>query len=233
MPRVLAIETSTAHASLVIFSDDKILAREASSTPKTHSEFFNPAIERCLAQAQIQLSDLDLFAVGSGPGSFTGLRVSASIIKTFSLSFQKPMVAIDSLTLLMHEARARGSVDAKILCLLNAHKNMNYLALFSGNSVEISPCALTIPQINSLDLKSDQPVLCVGEGFVAYENQFTQNFLRQIRRDSKHCDIPLSETLAKSAQNMAKLGQTIVWNSYEPLYIRASEAEENLKSKSY
>ncbi len=233
MPRVLALETSTAQASLVICSDEKILAHESSSSPKTHSEFFNLAIERCLAQAQLQLSDIDLYAVGSGPGSFTGLRVSASIVKTFSLSFLKPLVVVDSLTLLMEEARARGASDEKIVCLLNAHKNMNYLALFSKSSVEIYPCARTIAQINLLDFQSSQPVLCVGEGFLAYESQFSNQFISQIRRDPIHSDIPLAETLAVCGQRNAKLGQTIVWNSYEPLYIRASEAEENLKSKSY
>jgi tRNA threonylcarbamoyladenosine biosynthesis protein TsaB len=233
MPNVLALETSTAQASVAICAGSKVLASEASSLPKTHSEFFNPAIERCLSRAGLQLSDIELFAAGSGPGSFTGLRVSASIIKTFSMTYQKPMVAVDSLTLLKEEARVRGAKDTKILCMLNAHKNMNYVALFSKDSIEIPPKAMTISELNQLKMLSDQPVLCVGEGFTAYQNQWTEPFLSQVYRDSRYSDVPLAQTLAIFGQIKAKLGQTIEWNSYEPLYIRASEAEENLKLKSY
>ncbi len=233
MSLVLALETSTAHASVALCDGDQVLASHSSSNPKTHSEFFNPAIQKCLDQTGVKLSEIELFAVGSGPGSFTGLRVSASIIKTFSMTFQKPLVAIDSLTLLKQEALLRGAVDKKILCLLNAHKNMNYVALFSGDQVELTPQAMTVVELNSLNFGSSQPVLCLGEGFTAYETRLSMPFLSQIRRDPQHSDTPLAQTLAFFGQAQAKLGRTIEWNSYEPLYIRASEAEENLKSKSY
>lgn len=232
MKKVLALETSSAHASVAVCLEGQILATETSTSLRTHSEFLNPAIDRCLVKAGFPLDEIDIFAAGLGPGSFTGLRVASSIAKTFALTFQKPLVAIDSLTLLMLEARLRGALDQKILCLLNAHKNMNYTALFDEDQFEISPVALTINEINSLNLQSESPVLCVGEGYLAYEKFFADSFTSQINRFPEYSDYPLATTLALFAEEKVKKSQTIEWNSFEPLYIRASEAEENQRVKS-
>jgi tRNA threonylcarbamoyl adenosine modification protein YeaZ len=232
MTRVLALETSTAHASVAVCAGGHVLATETSTSQRTHSEFINPAIDRCLQKAGIGLADVDVFAAGLGPGSFTGLRVSGNIAKTFSMTFKKPLVTLDSLTLLMMESRRRGAQEPKILALLNAHKNMNYTALFSSDQVEIKPCAMTISDLNQLDLQSSSPVLCVGEGYLAYEKFFAEAFKSQIVRQSEFSDYPLASTLGLAAEDLLKKNQTIEWNLFEPLYIRASEAEENQRLKS-
>ncbi len=232
MINVLALETSTAHASVAVCRGDQVLATESSTSQRTHSEFLNPAIERCLMTAGLTLSQIDCFATGSGPGSFTGLRVAANIAKTFSMTFSKPLVVIDSLTLLMLEARRRGAREQKILCLLNAHKNMNYTALFSEKINELKPCALTISELNQMELNSEGPVLCVGEGYRAYDRLYSDQFRSQLLRDESYPDYPLASTLGLACEEMIKRGQTIEWNLFEPLYIRASEAEENQRVKS-
>jgi tRNA threonylcarbamoyladenosine biosynthesis protein TsaB len=232
MTKILALETSTAHASVAVCVGREILATETSTSQRTHSEFLNPAIERCLLKSGLALTDIDAFATGSGPGSFTGLRVSASIAKSFAMTFQKPLVAIDSLTLLMQEARLRGAQEQKILCLINAHKNMNYTALFSDEQVEITPHALTIDELNKLDLHSEVPVLGLGEGFLAYEKLFSDSLKSQVIRLNQYSDYPLATTLALLTEEKLQKNQTIEWNSFEPLYIRASEAEENQRLKS-
>jgi N6-L-threonylcarbamoyladenine synthase/tRNA threonylcarbamoyladenosine biosynthesis protein TsaB len=211
----------------------KILATDSSTSQRTHSEFINPAIERCLKQSGLELQDIDAFACGSGPGSFTGLRVAANIAKTFSMTFQKPLVVVDSLTLLMLEARARGAAQDQILCLINAHKNMNYLALFNGFKVEKAPCAMTMQEMNQWQFQTEGPVLCVGEGYRAYEKLLSDSFKAQIIRREDHSDFPLATTLGLSTEERLKNSQTIEWNLFEPLYIRASEAEENQRFKSH
>jgi N6-L-threonylcarbamoyladenine synthase/tRNA threonylcarbamoyladenosine biosynthesis protein TsaB len=74
--------------------------------------------------------------------------------------------------------------------------------------------------------------LCVGEGFLAYEKAFSVSFLDQIVRFAEYSDYPLATTLALLAEEKVTTNQTIEWNSFEPLYIRASEAEENQRVKS-
>jgi tRNA threonylcarbamoyladenosine biosynthesis protein TsaB len=224
---VLALESSTSVASIAICKEGQVIATESSASQRTHSEFLNPAIERCLAKAGLSLEQIDLFACGIGPGSFTGLRVSASIAKTFSLTFKKPLVSLDSLTLLMQTARLAGAHHTEILCVINAHKNMNYIARFLGNKMVLGPTAMTIPDINQLQWPAEGPVLCLGDGYKAYEHAFSPDFHRVIERLPEHSDYPLAATLGVLAPDLQKNTQTIEWNLLKPLYIRASEAEEN------
>lgn len=232
MKKILALETSTARASVAVCQGNQVLCSEFSTSQRTHSEFINPAIERCLQRAGFQLNDIEIFAAGSGPGSFTGLRVAANIAKTFSMTFQKPLVVLDSLTLLMLEARRLGAQEENILCLINAHKNMNYTALFAEKNIEIPPSALTIAQLNQLTFQSESSVLCLGEGYLAYEKLFESSFLSQVTRRDEFPDYPLATTLGLAAEELLRRNQTIEWNLFEPLYIRASEAEENQRFKS-
>lgn len=231
MDRILALETSTAHASVAVFAKGQVLATESSMSQRTHSEFLNPAIERCLNKSGLSLSDIDVFAAGLGPGSFTGLRVAGNIAKAFSMTFQKPLVVVDSLTLMMREARRLGAKQVKILTLINAHKNMVYGTLFNEMEYELGPFAWPITELNQMDFQSETPVLCVGEGFYAYEKIFSNQLRAQIVRDPNISDYPLASTLALVAAEKYKNGQTIEWKSFQPLYIRASEAEENQRVK--
>ncbi len=234
--RVLALECSTSVASVAIGEESQnkvqILATESSSSQRTHSEFLNPAIERCLHQADLALKDIDLFACGIGPGSFTGLRVAASIAKTFSLTFQKPLVCMDSLNLLMQTARYQGLSAKNIICMINAHKNMTYTACFSEGIMIQAPTALTIAELNALNIWDDSPALCLGDGYRAYERLFSEDFLARIERNPEAPDYPLATTLAALAPELLKSNQTIEWNLLKPLYIRASEAEENKRVQS-
>lgn len=237
--RVLALETSSTMGSAALSIDGKISAFEKSMNQRSHSEFINPAIDRCLKKANLELKDIDVFAASLGPGSFTGIRVAANIAKSFCYTFQKPMVAVDSLTLMAIEARNRTGWTGPILSVLNAYKNLLYTGLFSelGNgskeafTFQTGPAAIGIQDVEKAVLSLNSQVLCVGEGYLAYETLWSEKFRQKIRRDSAILDFPSAEVLAIEAFRRAKLNQTIEWNSYLPLYIRASEAEENLRVK--
>lgn len=226
---VLAIESSTAAGSVAISKDRQVLAFEKSMSQRTHSEFINPAIEKCLQKSGVSLSQVDVFAVGIGPGSFTGIRVAINIGMTFAMTFQKPMVAMTSLEILKVQSKKIPDLPSRILCLINAHKNMCYLSFFEKDKTLVEPTALPIKDIESLILKTSDLALGLGDGFKAYEKLWSSSFLKQIRRDQTVEDHPLATTLSLCAEDLAKRGQTIEWKLVKPLYIRASEAEENLR----
>ena len=223
--KILAIETSTALGSIAVAINGKIEGFDSSNNPKTHTEFVNLAIERLLKKVSLALADIDLFAVGSGPGSFTGLRVAANIAKTFSMLHLKPMVHMDSLALLREEAVLAGENNPLFLSALNAHKNMLYISGFLGES-PIAPTAVTIPEFEVMISKAPGPVLGLGDGFKVYENQLSQDLKNKILFPKTAVEFPSAQTLALKALDLFNLGQTIDWKSYKPLYIRASEAEE-------
>jgi N6-L-threonylcarbamoyladenine synthase/tRNA threonylcarbamoyladenosine biosynthesis protein TsaB len=236
--KILALETSSTRGSVALSVDGVLVASEHSPNQRTHSEFINPAIESCLKMAGLQLKDMDLFAAGLGPGSFTGIRVAGNAAKSFCATFQKPMVAIDSLSLMVLAARKNLGWTGPVLSLLNAYKNLLYTGFFpppSGSErlpqFQTGPSAIGIQDVEKLVLSENSEVLCVGDGYNAYEPLWSSSFRHAVRREKSLLDFPAAETLALEADRLAKLNQTMEWNSFIPLYVRASEAEENLRVK--
>lgn len=225
--KILAMETSTAIGGVAVIVDGKVIAEETTLRQKTHSEIISPFTEHCLTKSGLRLEDIDAFAVGQGPGSFTGIRVAANAGKTFAYSFNKPMVTIDSLVLLAE--KARGS-DKPVLSIINAYKNMVYLGLFdmSGPEPRYLKGPAAIP-VRDLSQHIQQEVLVVGDGWEAYNEYFPEVLHSLMHRNTDIPDYPLASTLGLMAEKRVQSGQTLDWKSFIPLYIRASEAEETKK----
>lgn len=221
---VLALETSTLLGGVAVIKNGQVLASESSQRQKSHSEILHPFIETCLQKAGLTLTDIDVFAVGQGPGSFTGIRVAANAGKTFSYIYNKPLVTVDSLMLLATPVKS----DLPVLAMLNAFKNMVYFGLFdvSGDEPVYLKGPLAIPVLYLKTLVSES-VLVVGDGYTTYQEYFSEDLKPLLHRDAQYQDHPQAETLGLVAEKRARNHQTIEWNSFLPLYIRASEAEEN------
>lgn len=79
--KILAMETSTLVGGVAVVIDGKVAAEESSLRQKSHSENISPFVDHCLSKAGLKLEDIDVFAVGQGPGSFTGIRIAANAEK--------------------------------------------------------------------------------------------------------------------------------------------------------
>lgn len=225
----LAIECSTARASIAIKEDDKLLHQEVSANPKTHSEFLNAATEKALLESGLNLDQIDVFSCSTGPGSFTGIRVASSIIKTFGLLYNKPLYVTSSLHVLAEQAYKKNPSLKQVLCLINAHKNMVYAALYEVKEI-LEPVALKLDDV--LKIPELKQALGLGDAFAFYGKSIETPLSQIVHRDSGHDDFPNASTLCDLALEALKHGTTIEWNLYKPLYIRDSEAEEVLKGKS-
>lgn len=226
--KILAMETSTAVGGVSVVIDGKIAAEETTLRQKTHSEIISTFTDHCLQKAGLTLEQIDCFAVGQGPGSFTGIRVAANAGKTFAYAFNKPLVTIDSLVLLAEKARGVGTLP--VLSIINAYKNMVYLGLFDMSVDE--PHYIKGPEaipVRDLSQHITEDVLVVGDGWEAYHEYFPEDLRARMHRDSSLPDYPLASTLGLMAERRALKGQTLDWKSFVPLYIRASEAEETRK----
>ncbi|MEN0058749.1 MAG: tRNA (adenosine(37)-N6)-threonylcarbamoyltransferase complex dimerization subunit type 1 TsaB [Bdellovibrio sp.] len=229
--KILALETSTLLGGVAVVVDGKVVAEETSLRQKSHTEFISPFIDHCLQKAQLKLEDIDAFAVGQGPGSFTGIRVAANAGKTFSYSFNKPLVTVDSLMLL---AQAAHGVGKPVLSIINAYKNMVYLGLFDVSGEEPvylkGPAAIPVRELKDVLLPLlPHECVVVGDGWDAFNAYFPSELQDKMSRDSTLSDHPLASTLGVMAEKRALRGQTLDWKSFLPLYIRASEAEETKK----
>ena len=95
--RVLGIDTSTMISTVTVVEDEKIIGDFNVNQEKTHSESLVPMIETLLNLLGLKLSDIDIFAISQGPGSFTGLRIGMTIAKTFAQVGNKKLIPVSTL----------------------------------------------------------------------------------------------------------------------------------------
>lgn len=225
----LAIECSSKIASIAIFECDLMRSYIESANPKSHSEFINPAIDHCLKEAGLTGHNLDRICVSKGPGSFTGVRVGIALAKTFSYSLKIPIFAVNSLHVL---AKNLHSAPGEIIVpVVNAQKNLLFWAAYAGDDEVISPnCSSAQEIIHQLaDLK--KPIRFLGDGFeILADSTKAQENLKDIQY-SKDQRYPSAKNLGTLGIHWAKSIQPIDWKMLHPLYIRDSEAEENLRSR--
>lgn len=94
----------------------------------THSETALPMIQDLLKETRFSIEDIDLFAVSSGPGSFTGVRIGVAAVKGLAMALGKPCVGISTLEGL---AMNLEGFEGMILPALDARRNQIYGAAFS------------------------------------------------------------------------------------------------------
>lgn len=123
---ILAFDTSSAASSVALFCDGQCYAVHDITLIKQGTHLL-PIIADLLKQADIMLSDLDVIALGIGPGSFTGLRIGCSAAQAIALAHQLPIIPISSLQLLAETAyRALGG--EQFLVAVDARKDQCYWA---------------------------------------------------------------------------------------------------------
>jgi N6-L-threonylcarbamoyladenine synthase/tRNA threonylcarbamoyladenosine biosynthesis protein TsaB len=225
---ILALESSTSAGSVALMDDSgKVLAQRATLIPNSHSEVLNQFVDDILKESALSLKDIDAFAVGLGPGSFTGIRVAANIGRTYCYAFNKPLITVDTLTNLAYQA---GPGPKPVLALMNAHKNMVYFGLFEFESgllsCKVGPSAYFVRELNQAVTEKFR---LVGDAFKSYGEHFHRDFLELIDQNLTQIVYPTAEALAALAFKKIENHQTIDWKSFTPLYIRASEAEESKK----
>ncbi len=175
---LLLIDTSTKHFSLAISKGDKVIIYRNIYLKKVLSSSIIPAIERILNKAKVSLEQLDGFAVGLGPGSFTSLRVGLSTIKALALAIQKPIVGIPSLDLLAMNYQAKEPV--RVCSLVDARRNLVYACLYEKNNLVLKrKSEYLLTSIDDLfnQLKADSindKIIFIGDGVALFKEQIIQ-----------------------------------------------------------
>ena len=204
---------------------------------KLSKVFFRDIIHQYIEQVfhnnKSTFSEVDYFAVGIGPGSFTGIRVAVNTVKTFAYVLNKPVITIDSLEAIAFQTFIHSPnfmTSQSLTVMMNAYKNMVYFGRFEFiNGV---PCYLQAPQAIPVrhlgQFFSNEHEYVVGDGYTTYQTYIEKNFPKQVTHLSELEQYPHPSSVALLAQ--AKLQNnctTFDWKSFTPLYLRASEAEEN------
>lgn len=127
----LAIDTTMEKIALAASINGEERAVDISAPAKKHNSALLPAIEKLLEGIEASISDIEVFGVVVGPGSFTGIRVSVAAINALAFALKKPVVGMTA-----HEIAKVSYPDKDILALIDCKHGNYYAALFKGNEAE-------------------------------------------------------------------------------------------------
>lgn len=232
----LCCETSTLLGSVAVIEGAKVLSYQESQRQGSHSDVLNVLVDKALKESGKELSDIDAFVSGTGPGSFTGIRISLNAIKTFAYCFNKPVYGGNSLMSLAYATKYaklnEKFKDLPVISMINAYKNMCYVATYKfENRSFLEVKAPEVIRVQNLNSYVTSPALVCGDGFSTYQKFFPQELSEKLLRAEGVLDDPQAKTLGLLAHE--NLLNPKPWNELLPLYLRASEAEENLQGIKY
>ncbi len=195
--KVLGIESSAGVASVAITAGGKILSEFTTDSGNTHSATLLPMIEASLKVVGMKISDVDLFALSAGPGSFTGVRIGAATVKGLALAKNIPCVGVSSLGAMAENLR---SLTGIICPVINARSGRVYTALFETDGSS-APKRLTEDDVVTLDDLSS----LLGE-FNDKNVYFTGDAYDIAKEKIAACETPLT-LRRQNAVGVAALGE--------------------------
>jgi tRNA threonylcarbamoyladenosine biosynthesis protein TsaB len=93
---VLALDTTTRGGSAALVQDDRIVVERPGDAARTHTERLPQELAAVLAEAGVSPSAVDLLAVASGPGAFTGLRIGLAAVQGLAVALDRPVAAVSA-----------------------------------------------------------------------------------------------------------------------------------------
>lgn len=175
MSKIIAIDTSTDACSVAMLIDRKVIER-FKVLPKQHTSIILPMIDEVLSEADLKLNDLDAIAFGAGPGSFTGIRLAASIAQGLSFGFELPIIRVSTLQAIAQEVFDEFG-SRLVLVVQDARVQEvccgKYMVDAGGIMKPIEADKIISPD-KVLDYISDE-VVGAGNGFDIYGNIFAKS----------------------------------------------------------
>ncbi|HEX5108058.1 MAG TPA: tRNA (adenosine(37)-N6)-threonylcarbamoyltransferase complex dimerization subunit type 1 TsaB [Vicinamibacterales bacterium] len=220
---VLALDTSTREGSCAIARDDEV-REEPGDAGRSHAEQLPLSLMTLLDRNRLSLADIDLFAVATGPGSFTGLRVGIAAMQGLAFATAKPLIGVSSLDALaaIAESNYRGAgAMPDVATWIDAWRGEIYAALYSGGRQLEAPTVE--PPAAVLGRLRGRPPLLIGDGVPLYAD-----LIRRILPAATIAEPPaplLAGTVARLAMASARAGQHPAPDAIRPLYVRRSDAE--------
>ena len=141
---ILALETATNICSVAFFDGERIHEKRVEQRG-SHSEQLFLFIEELREEHGFSIPDLDAVLVSEGPGSYTGLRISASAVKGLLFQADVPLYGINTLASFAMQALREYPAAKTIHSIINArrvhvyHQQFTASPLTSGDEVSITP----------------------------------------------------------------------------------------------
>jgi tRNA threonylcarbamoyladenosine biosynthesis protein TsaB len=205
-PIVLAFDTSAAHCAAALVSGGRVLALHHEPMDKGQAEYLMPMLTTMLEKAGVTWRDLRCIGVGTGPGNFTGVRISVAAARGLALGLGIPAVGVTAL-----EAQVFG-IAGPVISSLDARRGLIYLQAFAPEGAAMICDAAALPALSA--------ATCVGHE----AHQVAKACAGQVAASA----VPLTEAIARIA--LARTGTGIAPGRHSafprpaPFYLRGADA---------
>ena len=225
-PLILSVETATLSGSVALSRDGEIVDALAGDSGISHSNTLLKDIDKLLRQMQVELSEIDLFAVATGPGSFTGLRIGIATVKALAATLERPCAGVPTL----HAVALSAGASERSVALLPAGRGEVFAQLLSvtkeGLVTELDKATHISPQRLLEKYGSFESVVWCGEGAIA------NRALLETKPGWRIA--PLSPNLAVHVASLALMrfrdNKLVHPDALQAIYVRPSDAELKVES---
>lgn len=213
---ILAADTSGRSLSVALLHCGSVVYECTLSNGLTHSENLMPLIDCAMRAGKITPSEVDRFAVVTGPGSFTGVRIGVAAIQAMAQVTGKPCVAVNAL-----EALAFGvhTYEGVVCAMRDARASQVYCAAFQKGQYVLKDAAISIDEF--LNQIAPFGECCfVGDGAESYRDQIERKIGRLAVFPPSSCMLRASDVALLSFQK-----EEMDYRQLLPYYLRAPQAE--------
>lgn len=249
-PLILSLETATRNGSVALTRGQRLLALRTGDAQTSHSNYLLQRVEEVLDEAGATLREVELFAVASGPGSFTGLRIGLATVKSFAATLKRSCVGVPTLAAVAHAA----GLSPKTLAMIPAGRGEVFAQLLNVDEAgEVTPLSEAVHQHPARLLEGFvefNRLKFAGEGAQQHELLIKARaeregirFLneKESRSETSKADDKLwhiSETHAALAIDVAALAylrqqssEAVSAEQLKAIYVRPSDAELNAQEQ--
>ena len=228
---ILAIDTSTEACSAALWLPSESLPRlREAEVPRAQAERILPMVEDLLTDAGLELTQVAAIAFARGPGSFTGVRLAASVTQGLAYGASLPVIPVSTLAAVAAAVFARDADATHALICNDARMGEVYWAIFdrelelgaSGEQVS-PPTGVSLVEPLSLPSAASGPICRValaGRGLAAYPeivDRWQTN--EHVTSVDDRC-LPSAREVALLARRALAAGQTVRAQEAIPVYVR-------------
>ncbi|MGA2470625.1 MAG: tRNA (adenosine(37)-N6)-threonylcarbamoyltransferase complex dimerization subunit type 1 TsaB [Solirubrobacteraceae bacterium] len=224
---ILGLDTATPSTAVALLVSDGALheARDdvAGGGRGAHAERVLPLAASLLERAALAWSDVDVIAVGVGPGGYTGLRIGIATARGLALSLQRDLVGIGTL-----RALAEPVLGATALTILDARRAELFVAAYADDVEVLAPCVISSLELTRVAAAvGAESLLAIGDGALAQRVALEAAGVAVAdERSPLHC-VSAGAT-CRLAASAAQRGAA----SAAPVYLRLPDAELALRASS-
>ena len=229
---VLALDTTTRAGSCAVARDGEVLRERAGDPDRPHDMRLPGDLMALLVEVGVALDDIDVFAVATGPGSFTGLRIGIATMQGLAFAAGKPLIgvsAFDALALLGGSSKqglSGGSEEQDppylVATWVEAWRGEVYAALYE-DGVEVEPATVAHPDRLLERLSATRGIIFIGGGAQTHRDAILAALGAGVRMAEPVAPL-LAGTIALMAGESARAGHQPPPHAIRPLYVRRPDA---------